>query len=83
MNFLDSLLNKAAEIELAKINRPREVQTIEQSETNRRTSVDNATLNTSGVPRGASGIQFAGFDRNILMVTGLVLGGIVLFKAFK
>ena len=79
MNFLDKALNGYIEIEKAKANNPRQVQTIQQAESERRTSIDSASRNAS---QNASkpGINFAGFDQRILIGTGVVLVAIFAFS---
>jgi len=75
MSLLDNALAGFVAIETAKANNPRQVQTIQQVESDRRTSINSATRQAGGVV-GSPSVMFAGFDQRILIGTGALLVGL-------
>lgn len=82
MSLIDDALAGWVRVETAKAENPRKVQTIQQGESDRRTSVDNASRSAAGAV-GNPGISFAGFDKRILIGTGVVLVGLFAFSMMR
>jgi hypothetical protein len=82
MSFIDEALAGLIQIEVAKANNPRAVQTVQQTESDRRTSVDVASDHAAASMKKPA-ISFAGVDNRILYATGAVVLGLIIFKVMK
>jgi len=82
MARLDDLLAGYIKIETAKANNQRQVQTMQQAQSDRRTSVDSASVNAAQSV-SKPGISFAGFDKRILIGTGVALVAVFAFSMMR
>lgn len=82
MSLIDDALAGYIKIETAKASNPRQVQTIQQAQSDRRTSVDSASVNAAQSV-SKPGISFAGFDQRILIGTGVVLVAVFAFSMMR
>lgn len=82
MSLIDDALAGWVQVETTKAQNPRQVATLQQAESDRRTSIDSASVQAAKSV-AKPGISFAGFDNRILYGAGALILGLVVFKLVK